>query len=40
MRILENEYDFSKTQMFTKKYLSVSTENCADQLAQFIISLV
>lgn len=39
-RILENEYDFSKTQMFTKKYLSVSTENCADQLAQFIISLV
>ena len=38
-KLLENEYDFSATDSFVKKYLSVPTENCSKRLAEFIISL-
>ena len=38
--ILEKEYDFSKSQEYVEKYLSVGTENCAERLASFIIKLV
>ncbi len=38
--VLEKEYDFTLTQAFVEKYLSVGTENCTERLAEFILSLV
>ena len=38
--VLEKEYDFSKSQGFVQKYLSVGTNDCSKRLAEFIISLV
>ena len=38
--LLEKDYDFSATDSFVKKYLSVSADNCSKQLAEFVISLI
>lgn len=38
--VLEKEYDFSKTQSYLDKYLSVGTADCADRLARFLLTLL
>lgn len=38
--VLEKEYDFTKTQNFVEKYLSVGTNDCSKRLAKFVINLV
>ncbi len=38
--ILEKDYDFSKTDAYIKKYLSVGSENCSSRLAEFIFGLL
>jgi hypothetical protein len=38
--LLENDYDFSATENFVKKYLSVPACDCSKRLAEFVISLI
>lgn len=40
LKLLEEDYDYSVLENFRNKYITVNTNNCAEQLAKFILEII